>query len=120
VWRDKGRIRWGEATYIHIINILGRRLPIRTLRELLFAALKRNRPVYQVEIHIVEAEIIQRILERLLNIVRVVLVVPQLRREEDLFTGDAALPDGIADGLFGAVAVSLSAFFVVVRPRLQI
>jgi hypothetical protein len=63
--------------------------------------------VDEEEIHIIKTEIIQRVLERLLDVVRVVLVVPQLRREEDLFAGDAALLDGVADGLFGAVASAL-------------
>jgi hypothetical protein len=69
--------------------------------------------VDQEEIHIIKTEIIQRVLESLLDVVRVVLVVPQLRREEDFLAGDAALLDGVADGLFGAVAVILLAIVLV-------
>jgi hypothetical protein len=41
----------------------------------------------------------------------VVLVVPQLRREEDFLAGDAALFDGVADGLFSAIAGALLGWF---------
>jgi hypothetical protein len=48
----------GGTTYVKIINLLSRRLPISTLGELFFAALKRHRPMYEEEIHIVKTEVI--------------------------------------------------------------
>lgn len=48
----------------------------------------------QEQVDVVELQIVERALKGLRHIVRMVLVVPELGRYEELFTGHSALLDG--------------------------
>ena len=61
--------------------------------------------MYQIEIDIVQVQVIERLLQGRLNILGVVLVIPQLGGDEEIFARDTALFDSRADGLFGAITV---------------
>lgn len=59
----------------------------------------------EVEIDIVGPKVLQRRIQSAFNVVRVVRVVPELGRKEDLLTRNARFLDGIANSWFGPVAV---------------
>ena len=56
--------------------------------------------VDQVQVEVVEAESLQRLLEGPLGAVLAAVLDPQLGGDEQLVPRDAAVPDGPADGLF--------------------
>lgn len=60
--------------------------------------------MHQEQINVSHIQVVEGVLERLRDIVRVVFVVPQLGRDKELLAGDSALFDGISDSLFGSVA----------------
>ena len=60
-----------------------------------------HRKMNQVQIHIVHFELAQAGVERPFRIT--VIAVPQFGREENVFPGNAAHPDGSAHALFVAV-----------------
>ena len=57
----------------------------------------------QIQVEVVEAEPLQRLLEGSLGAVLAALLDPQLGGDEQLVPRDAAVADGPADGLFVAV-----------------
>ena len=57
----------------------------------------------QVQVEVVEAETLQRGVERLLGVLLAGVLHPQLRGDEQLPAGDAAGGDGAADGFLVAV-----------------
>src|SRR5699024_10576630 len=63
----------------------------------------RGRPVDEVEVDVVEAELLEALAERTLGLLGPVAIVPQLGRDEELITGDAGLRDGAAHALLIAV-----------------
>jgi hypothetical protein len=64
---------------------------------------RRGRPVHEVEVDVVEAELLQALRDGRIRLVAVVAVVPQLGRHEQLVTRDAALRDGRTDPGLAAV-----------------
>jgi hypothetical protein len=60
--------------------------------------------VHQEKIKIIKTQIIQCFLQCRTDIVRVVLVVPELAGNEDLAPRHAALLDGLSNSLFGTIA----------------
>jgi hypothetical protein len=58
---------------------------------------------HQVQVKIVRAEVLERRIECLLDVVGVVGVVPKLRRNEELLARHARLLNGIANSRFCAV-----------------
>lgn len=78
---------------------------IAVLREQFIAASEGDGPVNEVEIHIVGSQILQRSIKRLLNVIRMVRVIPELGGEKDLVSRDAGLLDGAADSRLGSVTV---------------
>jgi hypothetical protein len=59
--------------------------------------------VHEVEIEIVGSEVLERGVEGGFHVVRVVRVVPEFGRDEEVGAGDAGFLDGGADCGFGAV-----------------
>lgn len=98
----------GEKTYVKPVNILENRLATGVLGEGLFASLPCHRPVDQEQINIVQTESVERALQRLGDIVRVVCIVPELCCYEQLIARDTAGSNGLADGFFGSVSISIS------------
>ena len=72
--------------------------------------------MHEVKIKIVSLEILQRGVERLLGVIRVVRVVPELGGDEELITWDARFLDSIADSLFRAIDSSCVDVFVASLP----
>jgi len=59
--------------------------------------------MHQVQVNIVGTEVFEGSIQGLFYIVRVMRVVPELGREEDLVAGDAGLLNCITYGRFSAV-----------------
>lgn len=89
-------------TYVDKVDILQDVFSI-FLGEEVIAAPPGDGPVHQVEIHIVNSQIVQRLLQRTRNVSRIMLVVPQLGRDEYFFARDTAPRDGVPDGFLGPV-----------------
>lgn len=62
--------------------------------------------MHEVEVYVVCAQVFERRIKGRLHIVRVMRVVPQLSRDEDLRTRDTTLLDGGTDGRLGPVDAS--------------
>lgn len=75
-----------------------------TVNLLLVVPIHRGRPVHQVQIQVVGAEVLQALLEALLNVL--VAVVVELGGQPDLFTGNARLFDACTDILLVAIGGS--------------
>lgn len=73
------------------------------LREHAVATLERRRPVHQVQVEIVCVEIFQRCVAGLLDIFRVMAVIPELGGDEDLASRNAALLNALRAGRLGAI-----------------
>ena len=61
-----------------------------------------NRPVNEVQIHVIQLQPLQASAERILNIPQPLGVVPDFGCDEQVFAGDAALSDSPSDGIFVA------------------
>lgn len=59
--------------------------------------------MHEVEVEVVGAKILQGGIERFLDVIGVVGVVPELGGDEELFARDAGFFDGIAYGGLGAI-----------------
>lgn len=68
--------------------------------------------MHQEKVKIIKTQIIQRLLQRWANVVRVVLVVPELAGNEDLAPWHAALPDGLPNSFFGTIARYRVSFYI--------
>lgn len=66
------------------------RLKIRTMGDI-------PRPMHQVQVNIIHAQILQRLVQRRLNIFGCMLGIPQLASNEDLFARNARLADAISN-----------------------
>lgn len=64
--------------------------------------------MHEKKVNIFQTQVIQRIRQSLRHVVRVVLVVPQLGREEDLLARDAGLFNCSADCFFRSIPVVYS------------
>jgi hypothetical protein len=62
----------------------------------------------QVEVHVGQAKPFQRRVASLLNVVRVMVMIPQLGRDENVLTRDAAIPDCPAYTLLGFIPTTKS------------
>lgn len=67
------------------------------------APFERSRPVHQVQVDIVCAQIFERSIQCLFDIIRVVRIVPQFRSDKDLSSRHTRLLDGSTDCRLGAV-----------------
>jgi len=92
-----------RSVCIDVVGVARLRLAVAVFREHVVAASEWRGPMHQVEVEIVGAEVFERRIERLLNVIGMVRVVPELCGYEELFARDARLLDGIANGGFGAV-----------------
>jgi hypothetical protein len=59
--------------------------------------------MHQQQIHILRPQITQRIIQRALHILRMIVITPQLRPQENLLAAHAALFDPAPDLLFDVV-----------------
>jgi hypothetical protein len=64
---------------------------------LVIAGRKCERGVHQIQVHLVEAEFVQTGHQRLLDPFRAMVVVPQLRRHEQLFAADRSVGEQIVE-----------------------
>lgn len=71
-----------------------------------------HRPVHQVQIQIRDTQIVQRLVQRRLNILRRMLGIPQLAGQEDLLARHTRVLDSLAD--FRLVAIDSSAVDVTI------
>src|SRR5262245_4213138 len=62
-----------------------------------FGSLACDRPVNEIEVDVIEAEPLHALVERAEGAIVSVVVVPQLRRHEDLVARDAAGADRLSD-----------------------
>ena len=62
--------------------------------------------MHQIEVDVVGAQILEGCIESTLDVIRVVLVVPQLGHQEDLFTRNTRLLDGRANSRLSAINTS--------------
>lgn len=92
-----------KEAYINIVHVNDSGLAI-LFGEQLIASLPCHGPMHQEQINVSHIQVFEGVLKRLRDIVRVMLVVPELRRDKELLAGNSALFDGISDGLFGSVA----------------
>jgi hypothetical protein len=72
---------YGNATYVHEIDILHDWHSI-FLRKQLISSLPGHRPVYQIQIYVIHIEVFERILQGWFYIIWVLLVAPELGRNE--------------------------------------
>lgn len=54
-------------------------------------------PVHKIQVNIVDPKVLQRSIKRGPDILRRMRVVPELRRDEELFPRNLGLADGLAD-----------------------
>lgn len=99
-----GPIGYQACTYVHDVNVLQNILPV-FLGEELIAPFPSYWPVHQVEVDIVQLQVSEGSIECSLDIIGVVLVVPEFGRYEKLFSGHATLLDCSSYSLFGQVSV---------------
>lgn len=96
---------WG---YINIIRLNNISVPLLRLGEMVYPPPERDWPVHKQKIDVLQSQIVQAVLQSLRHVVRVVLVVPDLGRQEDLTPGDVCVADCFADCGFGAVSILLA------------
>lgn len=104
-------------TYIKVVNIFSYQLSVFVGWEWIISTFEGNGPVDQEEVNIFQTQIIQALLQCLTNIIRMVLVVPQLCRNKDLAPGYAALLYGFADSRLSTVAMRVSLVMCVESSR---
>lgn len=61
--------------------------------------------MHQVEVNIVHSQVLQTSIERLFDIIGVMLVTPQFGDDEDLVSRDTAVSDALSDSAFGSITV---------------
>lgn len=103
---------WQDPTHIKIVDIVSDYVPVLVLGKHIISTLKGNRPVHQEEIKILDAQVIQCFLKCWSDIVRVVLVVPQLAGDENLAPRHAALLDSFPHSFLCTVAVNRVSLYV--------
>lgn len=104
VFGDIGPNGWQACTYVHEVNVLQDILPIFLGKEVI-APFPSHRPVYQVEVDIIQLQVGEGSIEGSLDIVGVVLIVPEFGRYKKLFSRHATLLDCSSYSLFGQVSV---------------
>lgn len=106
VVREPSETGHDGRTYVDIVNIFHRGIPTAVLREGIIPTLPSNRPVHQIKIDIIQAQIVEGFLQRRLNVFRVMFVVPEFGGDEEVFARDTGPLDRVSDGLFGAISSS--------------
>ena len=76
------------APRVHVVRRVVAHCTVFVARKERFAAFEAGRPVNEIQIDIVQLESIQRLLKRRANVVRMMTRVPQLRRNENVFSFD--------------------------------